>query len=79
MFSFPDWLRKNIISSINTVRYRQMGQKLIIDLGACGGFSGDVNREEIILVTKTVIYDIYERSGHHDEQIETNTTSLNLS
>jgi nucleoside phosphorylase len=52
--------------------------KTIINLGTCGGFSGKINREDIIIVEKTVIYDINERSGHHDEQIEKYTTELDF-
>jgi adenosylhomocysteine nucleosidase len=54
-------------------------QPLIINLGTCGGFKGKVQRGDILLVTKTVVYDIYERSGGHDEQVAKYTTDLDVS
>jgi adenosylhomocysteine nucleosidase len=51
----------------------------IINLGTCGGFNGKVERGDILLITKAVVYDIYERSGGHDEQIAKYTTELDLS
>ena len=53
--------------------------QLIINLGTCGGFKGKVGRGDILVVTKTVVYDIYERCGNHDEQIAKYTTELDLS
>lgn len=42
---------------------------LIINLGTCGGFEGEINRGQIILVDKTIIYDIYEQMGDPEEHI----------
>jgi adenosylhomocysteine nucleosidase len=53
--------------------------RLIINLGTCGGFKGKVGRGDILLVTKTVVYDVYERSGGHDEQVAKYMTELDLS
>jgi adenosylhomocysteine nucleosidase len=53
--------------------------QLMINLGTCGGFEGKVERGDILLITKTVVYDIYERSGGHDEQVAKYTTDLDLS
>jgi adenosylhomocysteine nucleosidase len=44
--------------------------RLIINLGTCGGIAGLVNVGEIILVEKTVIYDIYEKMGDPDEHLK---------
>jgi adenosylhomocysteine nucleosidase len=52
---------------------------LIINLGTCGGFKGKVKKDDILLVIKTVVYDIYERAGNHDEQIAKYTSVLDLS
>jgi adenosylhomocysteine nucleosidase len=52
--------------------------QLIINLGTCGGFKGKVERRDILLITKTVVYDIYERSGGHDEQVAKYMTELDL-
>jgi adenosylhomocysteine nucleosidase len=43
--------------------------KLIVNLGTCGGFEGEITRGEIILVEKTIIYDIYEQMGDPEEHI----------
>jgi len=53
--------------------------RLIINLGTCGGFKGNVNKGDILLVNETVVYDIRERSGHQDEQIKKYRTNLDLS
>ena len=39
---------------------------LIVNLGTCGGFQGEVNRGEIILVEQTYVYDIVELMGDLD-------------
>lgn len=41
--------------------------EVIINLGTCGGFNGQVEAGEIILAEKTLIYDIYEQM--HDPEI----------
>jgi len=52
--------------------------QLIINLGTCGGFKGKVKKGDTLLVTRTVVYDIRERSGHHEEHIAKHTTDLDL-
>jgi adenosylhomocysteine nucleosidase len=39
---------------------------LIVNLGTCGGFEGDVGQGEIILVDRTYVYDIVELMGDLD-------------
>ena len=39
---------------------------LIVNLGTCGGFEGEVSQGEIILVEKTYVYDIVELMGDLD-------------
>ncbi|MCC6297779.1 MAG: hypothetical protein IT314_00660 [Anaerolineales bacterium] len=39
---------------------------LIVNLGACGGFEGLVNRDDVILVERTLVYDIVEMMGALD-------------
>jgi adenosylhomocysteine nucleosidase len=53
--------------------------RLIINLGTCGGFAGEISRREIILVEKTIIYDIYEQMGDPDEHTKRYTTELDSS
>jgi adenosylhomocysteine nucleosidase len=40
--------------------------ELIVNLGTCGGFEGVVERGEVILVDRTVVYDIVELMGDLD-------------
>ena len=51
---------------------------LIINLGTCGGFQGEVERGTLILVERTIVYDIYESMGDHDEHIAHYSTMIDL-
>lgn len=53
--------------------------RLLINLGACGGFEGQVAKGEILLVTSTIIYDIIEQIGDYEPPLAHYTTSLDLS
>jgi adenosylhomocysteine nucleosidase len=48
----------------------------IINLGTCGGFFGQVERGDVILATKTIIYDIIEQMTDFDQAIEKYSVSL---
>jgi adenosylhomocysteine nucleosidase len=39
---------------------------LIVNLGTCGGFEGVVNQGDVILVDRTIVYDIVELMGDLD-------------
>jgi adenosylhomocysteine nucleosidase len=51
---------------------------LLVNLGTCGGFAGHIQKGEIILVDKTVVYDIYEQMGDFDAHIAHFTTQIDL-
>jgi adenosylhomocysteine nucleosidase len=51
---------------------------LLINLGTCGGFEGQITKGTIVLVNKTIIYDILEQMGDPLESITHYTTSLDL-
>jgi adenosylhomocysteine nucleosidase len=53
--------------------------KLLVNLGTCGGFEGEIKRGEIILVQKTMIYDIYEQMGDPEEHIQHYATEIDNS
>ena len=53
--------------------------ELFINLGTCGGFEGSVKRFEILLIDKTVIYDIKEAMGDSKEAIQDYSASIDLS
>ncbi|NOZ06726.1 MAG: 5'-methylthioadenosine/S-adenosylhomocysteine nucleosidase [Chloroflexi bacterium] len=52
---------------------------LIVNIGTCGGFAGEVEKGTIILVERTIVYDIVEQMGDYDEHIAHYTTDLDLS
>jgi len=52
--------------------------ELIVNLGTCGGFSGRVERGEILLATETVVYDIIEQMGDAQQALDHYTTHLDL-
>lgn len=53
--------------------------KLLVNLGTCGGFEGLIERGTIVLVEKTIVYDIIEQMGDFDEHIAHYTTEIDLS
>ena len=52
---------------------------LLINLGTCGGFEGEIERGTILLVEKTIVYDIIEQMGDYEDHIAHYTTHLDLS
>lgn len=51
----------------------------LINLGTCGGFQGSVEVFDVVLATRTVIYDIVERMGDPAEATAHYATDLDLS
>jgi adenosylhomocysteine nucleosidase len=49
---------------------------LLVNLGTCGGFSGERVVGDTVLASETIIYDIVERMGDPDEAIEDFHTRL---
>lgn len=52
---------------------------LIVNLGTCGGFSGCIQTGTVILVERTLVYDILEQMGDSEETIAYYSTVLDLS
>ena len=52
--------------------------RLLVNLGTCGGFEGEIERGIILLVEKTIVYDIIEQMGDSAEHIAHYTTKINL-
>jgi adenosylhomocysteine nucleosidase len=69
------------ISAATTAQYAidHFHPGLLINLGTCGGFEGHIDRETILLVTKTIIYDIIEQMTDPEEAIEHYSTDIDLS
>jgi adenosylhomocysteine nucleosidase len=51
---------------------------LLVNLGTCGGFEGRIETGTIILVEKTIVYDIIEQMTNPDEAIGHYSTVLDL-
>ena len=51
---------------------------LLVNLGTCGGFAGEIEKGEIILAEKTIVYDIIEQMGDYDEHIAHYTTDIDI-
>jgi adenosylhomocysteine nucleosidase len=52
---------------------------LIINLGTCGGFRGFIEKGAIVLVERTIVYDIIEQMGSSDESTAHYMTEIDLS
>ena len=53
--------------------------EIVTNLGTCGGFLGKVNRGDIILAEKTVVYDILDQMGPADATVDFYSTEIDLS
>jgi len=56
------------IASAGTMQYviDHYSPDLVVNLGTCGGFEGVINQGDVILVEKTLVYDIVELMGDLD-------------
>jgi adenosylhomocysteine nucleosidase len=52
---------------------------LLVNLGTCGGFEGRIERGTIILVERTIVYDIHEQMADPQAAIAQYSTDLDLS
>jgi adenosylhomocysteine nucleosidase len=52
---------------------------LLINLGTCGGFAGDVAAGTVLLADFTIVYDIIEQMGDADEALAHYATEIDLS
>lgn len=68
------------ISAAATAQYviDRCAPRLLVNLGTCGGFAGDITPGEIILVERALVYDILEQMGDAAEAIAEYTTDLDL-
>lgn len=69
------------ISAAATAQYviDHFAPDLLVNLGTCGGFAGRIQTGTIILVERTLVYDILEQMGDGAEAIEHYASSLDLS
>lgn len=52
---------------------------LLVNLGTCGGFAGEIERGTILLVERALVYDIVEQMDDNDAHIAHYTTDIDLS
>ena len=52
---------------------------LLVNLGTCGGFEGKIEKGAVVLVERTIVYDIIEQMGDYDEHIAHYSASIDLS
>lgn len=52
---------------------------LLINLGTCGGFAGHIQRGTMLLVQRTLVYDIIEQMGDPQAAIDHYSSELDLS
>jgi adenosylhomocysteine nucleosidase len=52
--------------------------EVLVNIGTCGGIAGRAERGEKLLVTRTIVYDIYEAMGDSSEAIRAYTTDIDL-
>jgi adenosylhomocysteine nucleosidase len=51
----------------------------VLNLGTCGGLAGAIQRFDIVLVNRTVVYDIVEQMGDSQEALDFYSTTLDTS
>lgn len=52
---------------------------LVVNLGTCGGIAGAVEKGTILLVERTLVYDIVEQMGEYEAHLAHYATDLDLS
>jgi adenosylhomocysteine nucleosidase len=69
------------ISAAATTQYAidHFQPDLLVNLGTCGGFEGRIALGTIIMVTKTIVYDIIEQMSDPDDALAHYSTELDLS
>lgn len=69
------------ISAAATTQYAidHFQPELLVNLGTCGGFAGRVELGTILLVNRTVVYDIVEQMSDPQEAISHYSTEIDLS
>jgi len=69
------------ISAASSAQYAidRWSPNLVVNLGTCGGFESGVEKDTIVLVERTVVYDIVEQMLDAEEAIRDYTTEIDLS
>lgn len=78
IFSHGGWGKISAAASAQYVIDR-WSPDLMVNLGTCGGFEGEVERDTVVLVERTVVYDIVEQMVDAEEAIRDYSTEIDLS
>ena len=78
IFFYGGWGK---ISAASSAQYAidRWSPNLVVNLGTCGGFESGVEKDTIVLVERTVVYDIVEQMLDAEEAIRDYTTEIDLS
>ena len=78
IFSHGGWGK---ISAAASAQYAidRWSPDLVVNLGTCGGFEGAVEKNTVVLVERTVVYDIIEQMVDAEEAIRDYSTEIDLS
>jgi adenosylhomocysteine nucleosidase len=78
LFFHSDWGK---IAAAGSTQYviDHWSPQLLINLGTCGGFKGETKRGTVILVNRTIVYDIIDRMKDAETELSYYTTELDLS
>jgi len=77
IFFHGGWGKIAAASSTQYVIDRFKPERLV-NFGTCGGFEGAVLKGDVVLVEKTVVYDIVELMGDSTEAIDAYTTEIDV-
>lgn len=77
-FMYGGWGK---ISSAASTQYaiQTWHPEVVVNLGTCGGFEGQVKKGQVLLVDRTIVYDIVEQMADPDAVLKHYTTELDLS
>ena len=69
------------ISAAGSAQYviDRWSPNLIVNLGTCGGFEREVEKDTVVMVERTVVYDIIEQMVDAEEAIRDYSTEIDLS
>lgn len=77
LFFYGGWGKVAAAASAQYVIQR-WSPKVLLNVGTCGGFEGQIQKGAIILVERTIVYDIINQIGSFESAIKKFTTDIDL-
>ncbi len=78
IFQYGGW-GKIAAAASTEMAINRWNPEMIINIGTCGGFSGQIERGAILMPDRTLAYDIIEQMGNPQEAIDAYSTRLDHS